>query len=381
MRILHIAPVCSDAPTGVSVYVVSLLNALAQRHEAQIGLLSHIPGTDDLKDLDKTIALLPALRGYHWNPWAINPKFLKLILDSFGRPDFVHFHSAYYPFHSALAFQLVEKRIPYFVSAHGGLQPYAQKRKAWKKMFGNHFFYNKFVKGALAIHALNDAEKKSVQKLFPGKQVFVVPNGVPGSMTSLIQSGRPFEKTGVLRVGFIGRMDMDHKGIDFLLKAVCKIQKEGFADRFRFIFAGPFDSRKDERLFQRLVRALPDRAAVEWKGVVRGVEKDGILNSFDIFVHTSRHEGMPGAVLEAMVRSIPCLVTPGTNMQSTIKDCDGGWNCEANPQAIAEALMRIDRDRWEIERKGRNAQEYVRRHWTWDTIAADYIRQVKALVS
>src|SRR5205823_5827479 len=109
--------------------------------------------------------------------------------------------------------------------------------------------------------------------------------------------------------------------------------------------------------------------AVEYKGVVRGAEKERAFDSFDIFVHTSRYEGMPGAVLEAMARGIPCLVTPGTNMKKTIVDCKGGWTCDLSVEAIAEALLSIARNPEEILHKGASAKQYALDHLLWSKIA------------
>lgn len=380
MNIFHVAPVIFGPPSGLSVYVVSLLNAVAKIGNVRVGLLSTIPGEPGLKDLDKRIFRLPALTREFRNPWAVGTRHLSAILDSFGRPDLVHFHGVYFPFQSALAFQLREQKMPYIVSIHGGLQPHSQRRKAWKKFLGNLFFFNRFINGALAIHALNHSEKEAVKERFPGKQTFIMSNGVPDSMAFLVRPERSSAAMGGLTVGFIGRMDMDHKGIDLLLKAVYELQRKGTQAQFRFIFAGPFHSPEDERSFRRLVNGLPVSAAVEYKGVVSGEEKDKAFDLMDIFVHTSRHEGMPGAVLEAMARGIPCLVTPGTNMQKIISECSGGWCCDATPGSIARVLIEIIEKRHEIPQRGLNSRNYVLANLTWDKIAEQYIQNVRQLI-
>jgi len=117
----------------------------------------------------------------------------------------VHFHDTYHPFQTALSFQFDRQKIPYLVSIHGGFHPQAQRRKAWKKVFWKPvLFFDNFIKRALAVHALNDAEAGFVKKTLSGKRVFIMPNGVPDSTVSLIRSERSFGETGVFTVGFIG---------------------------------------------------------------------------------------------------------------------------------------------------------------------------------
>ncbi|MFA5275452.1 MAG: glycosyltransferase [Candidatus Omnitrophota bacterium] len=376
LKILHVAPVSFDPPFGVSVYVSSLLNAVVRLDGVQVGILTHLPDAS-LMGIDKKIVCLPLLEKKHLNPWKIDAKYAQSIFNLFGRPDLVHFHGVYYPFQTAFASYVRKQKVPYIVSTHGGFHPCAQQRKGLKKAFGNILFFNKFINGALAVHALNNAEATDIKKRFPKKEVFIIPNGI--SDLSKPPKGS-FVKTGTLTFGFIGRIDIKNKGIDLLMKAVSKVQKNELIGRFRLIFAGYFCTKNDERLFCSLVKNLPNPDSVEFRGIVQGDKKDKTFVSFDIFVLTSRHEGMPGTVLEAMIQGIPCLVTPGTNIAEMVTECNGGWVCEANPNAIAEQIIQIAANRFEILQRGANAYEYVRKHLTWDKIASEYIQQIKCRV-
>ena len=88
-------------------------------------------------------------------------------------------------------------------------------------------------------------------------------------------------------------------------------------------------------------------------------EKDGeevlrCLLACDVFVHTSRSEGMPMAVLEAMAMGRPCLVTPGTNMADVV--CEGGgWQCQPDPDSIAESLKDIYQQRDSLQARGKQS--------------------------
>lgn len=44
-----------------------------------------------------------------------------------------------------------------------------------------------------------------------------------------------------------------------------------------------------------------------------------VLLQTDLFIQTSRHEGMPMGLLEALSIGVPCLVTVGTSLGHIIK--------------------------------------------------------------
>lgn len=316
---------------------------------------------------------------YHWNPWFVNSSWLDKIEEKFGRPDFVHFHDIYEPFEIALARLMKRRGWRYIFSPHGGLQPYAQMRKSLKKAIGNFLFSDRFIRDAVAVHVLNDAESDAIARRFPHSRVFTIPNGVSDGFLHKAVIRSTLNKSELI-FGFIGRIDIKHKGIDLLLEAVSKLQKEQDALKIRFVFAGPFHSQKDEKAFNMYLRRLRYPQMVEYKGVVLGEEKQQLIDSFDVFLHTSRHEGMPGAILEAMSRGIPCLVTPGTNMQEMIENCQGGWGCALNVNAIVEALSAISYDRKGIAERGIAARTYVLDHFTWSKIAQQYVRKIKELL-
>ena len=61
------------------------------------------------------------------------------------------------------------------------------------------------------------------------------------------------------------------------------------------------------------------------------------MNS-DMFILTSRHEGFPMSILEALSYGLPVLITKGTNMTDLVHKASAGWTCETDPIEIAKTL-------------------------------------------
>ena len=135
-----------------------------------------------------------------------------------------------------------------------------------------------------------------------------------------------------------------------------------------------------KKAFNAYVKRLRYPQKVIYCGVVSGKKKLELMDSFDVFLHTSRHEGMPGAVLEAMARAVPCLVTPGTNMQHIISESGGGWVCDCSVGSVFSALKAILQAPDESLLKGLNARKFVDRNFLWSKVAERYMMQVKAII-
>lgn len=384
MRILHAATTRSDRSSGVSVYALELLRALVEEGDIQVGLLPSVPGIDPLghSAIPGCILLDPPARR-HFNPWHISASWLDRIEKVFGRPDLVHFHSVYDPFHTALARRMRERGWKYAVSPHGALQERAQAHKALKKTLGNLLFFDDYMRHAAIVFATSNVEKDFITARYPGVRTLVNMNAVSEKLLARMaelpapppRAGRPFV------VGYIGRLEVYHKGLDSFLGAISCLEAGDPGPDVRFVLVGPYQTPGAERTLKAMRAALKRQERVVFAGPKHGDAKLEALSGFDAFIHTSRHEGMPAAVIEAMAASKPCILTPGTNLQFIASELGGGWACGDAPASIAAAIREAAlADPAELARRGRSARCYVEEHMTWPVLARDYARDVKTLL-
>lgn len=250
----------------------------------------------------------------------------------FNKPDLAVVEQMYaYPF-SKVIMELQHKEIPYIIVPRGELCESSQKKKKFKKLVGNFIWFNKMIDRALAIEYLSENEYISSKKWINKKHI-IIPNGIhlPNQSKHLFSSDE-------IRATYIGRLDLYHKGIDLLLNAISLIRDDLNANHFHLTLYGPA-LHEEKNVIKKIIDEKKIQNLISLNDGVYGEEKKNILENTDLFVLTSRMEGLPMAVLEALSYGIPCLVTKGTNMAEEIKSENAGWIAETDVESIKEAFL------------------------------------------
>ena len=240
----------------------------------------------------------------------------------------------------------------------------AQSYYRWKKRLGNLLFFDRLVANAAAIQHLTSGEATLSQGW--NRPVFVVSNGI--HLPPEPNPARP-RRTPGLRLVFLGRLAIEHKGLDLLLDA-CDLVRSLLCERkARVELYGPDQNGSVRQLTQRIAE-LDLTNLVTLNDSVYGEAKASLFQQTDVFLHTSRWEGQPIAILEALSYGVPCLLTPNTNMAEEVTAADAGWAVAPSPAGIAEGLRRIlTADRQTFQTFGANARQLIVQNYTWEQIA------------
>lgn len=283
------------------------------------------------------------------------------------KPDIVVFHSIYKLPYFGFANYLVENNIPYLIEPHGGTTIENQKKSYWKKKLANILWANKFIEKASAVIYLNQKELENCIFTSKRKESYIIPNGVttPLSFTS--------SRDSKIRFIFLARLNIHHKGLDLLIHAIQHLCNKGYTDKFEFHFYGEADSTKEQFAFEQLFANIKKTGNIFYHGMAINEKKEMAFKNSDIYVLTSRYEGMPMSVLEALSHGIPCVITPQTNMQKIIEDNECGWITDLDSNTIAQTLiMALD----EFPKRKKTLNENARKAtlpYTWETIAKQTI--------
>lgn len=354
MVILHIASIDNSLFAGVCVAVPQHLNAQAKY--ATIGFLNvnniEIESINCQLDYEKRFDI-------------------KRLPKPFNKPDLVVFHEAYRVQYLSISGNLRKNKIPYIVIPHGELRKEAQKKKWLKKKVANFLLFNWFISHAAAVQCLSQLELEATPF---GKEKFVGTNGIK------IPSRRKMTfRTEGGRFVYIGRLESKVKGLDLMLEAVRLKADFLRQNRCQLHMYGP-DYAGSSDMLQNMIREKGIEDIVRLKPAVSGQEKEDILLDGDVFIQTSRHEGMPMGILEALSYGIPCLITRGTNLGETVESVDAGWMAEDNAESISQLLEKsvLDQDGWQW--MGHNAAALVEQSYAWEVIAADTVSTYQRFV-
>lgn len=187
--------------------------------------------------------------------------------------------------------------------------------------------------------------------------------GVPPALVQVVPNAHridppPLERAAARRelgladgatcLGWVGRLSRE-KGFDVLLEALARLPDP--AVRVSVIGAGP-DQPRMEALAQRL--GLAGRIA--WHGLLPRAAR--LYRAFDLFVLSSRTEGTPISLFEAMAAGIPAVVTRVGGVPDVVTP-DHAWLVPPeDPGALAGAIAGALAD---PEEAGRRAAAATRR--------------------
>lgn len=144
-------------------------------------------------------------------------------------------------------------------------------------------------------------------------------------------------------LGWIGRISRE-KGLDLLLDALALAP----LPTLRLAIIG--DGREREALIARGARSALGRGhRIFWLGSVPDASR--AITALDALVISSRTEGTPIVLLEAMAAGIPVIATAVGGIPDMISESEGFLVPPNDPQALREAIDQVQRDPAEARRR------------------------------
>ena len=251
-----------------------------------------------------------------------------------------HFHGLWQRNFPALARECGRRGIPYIVSPHGMLEPWAWRQKLWKKWPYFHLIEKRWIAGAACMLATAKPEADRLAKFFPRNRIESLPLGLtadkrPDYAAARAKLGWSAEETVLL---FLSRIH-EKKGLDLLLSALEELH--GTVPRAtRLVIVGPeeqpdYAARCRDFIAQNSAR-LP---RTDWLGAVWGEDRWSYFQGADLFCLPTHSENFGLAVLEACQVGTPALTTTETPWAGTL---GGGRGFIARPE-VADIRTQLAR--------------------------------------
>ncbi len=219
--------------------------------------------------------------------------------------------------------------------------------------------------------AVSEDVAARVRAAAPRTRVTVVPNGVDAVAADAARrrvSHAPHEPYGL----FLGRLEIDQKGLDVLLAAAGQL-----SSRLKLVLAG---DGKDRAQLEREIRArgLGDR--VQLVGSVHGEAKWDLLAGAAVLVQPSRYETFGISPLEAMACGIPVVVSDLACLRELVPESAGLHVPVGDAPALARAIDAIITAPARRRELGAVGPELARRY-SWDEIARHQAEVYEAAVA
>lgn len=136
---------------------------------------------------------------------------------------------------------------------------------------------------------------------------------------------------GVFNIGWVGRMSSE-KGPDVLIESLPALEDLGI--HVALIGDGP-----DRRKLEQRVRELGVEDRVSWTGEVHRASR--LFPAFDLFVNSSRTEGTPITIFEAMHAKIPIVATSVGGVPDVLSSDEALLIPPENAGALAAAIRQV----------------------------------------
>jgi glycosyltransferase involved in cell wall biosynthesis len=212
-------------------------------------------------------------------------------------------------------------RIPVIVCERG--DPYQQK--------GFSAYFNKCLLNlAEGVVFQTEGAKTFYPKKIQAKSA-VIPNPVTISDCEIM----PYERRKN-EIAFVGRFEMRQKRQDIMIKAFQKVLLK--YPNFKLVFYGDGE---DEKKVAKMVEDAKITKNVIFAGVTQNIQE--ALNKSKIFILTSDYEGIPNALIEAMVTATPVISTdcsPGGARMLIKNGINGLLVPVKDVEGIAKAIFR-----------------------------------------
>lgn len=373
MKILHISPSFYPATHyGGPVYTsYSLCNALVTIQGVELRVLttdSDGPGTIPIESIPTRLPI--GYDVYYCRRWFgadVAPGLFRRLYPMIKWADVVHLTAVYSPPTLPVLFMCAVIGRPVVWSPRGALQRWEGSTRPRVKSSWDNLCNFLCKSERVVLHLTSEEERLESVERIPNARAVVIRNGIELPGPNGYQQQRRKDELQLL---YLGRLH-PIKGVENLLQALRLLRTDA-----RLSICGDGESDYVGRL-RTMVRELGLTGRVEFHGRVEGQEKERQFREADLCVVPSFKENFCIVVAESLARGIPVIASRGTPWQR-LEEMGCGFWVDNNSEALAKAVDAAAT--MPLLEMGNRGREWMRREYSWQTIAEQMVHQYGMLV-
>lgn len=221
--------------------------------------------------------------------------------------------------------------------------------------------YNNFI-------TITPQTKYAISKHNKNANFFVIPNGVE------LRNSHPVNNKTDNYILFLGRIEVDQKGLDLLLDSYAQITDKTTT---KLIIAGS-GTKQEVDMLKKIIQEKHLEEYVELKGRVEGKIKDDLLRNATMIVVPSRYETFGNVVLEAMAFNKPLIGFAINGLEWVPDECMIKVK-KFDTKQMAKQLLTALRDKKKLLKMQKSAQQAVKKY-SWQITATAYKQAIESII-
>ncbi len=332
LRVLHSVNSLAAAHGGPSRAIVALAEAQA-RAGARVQIASRPEAGHEAGPI---IAPAPALvqsLPLPGSPLASGQALARIVAAHAAAPGpaILHDNGLWLPINYFAATAARRHGLPYVISPHGALSPWALAWHAARKRLVLALYQRRLLTAAAGLIASAEPERAHIRKLAPKTPIAVIPNGV--DVPAKLPPKAPETPRTLL---FLSRLH-PVKNLPALISAWGKVLAAPTLADWQLRIIGPDEAGYAETLAP-LIAALGPRPRITLEGPADDAAKAAAFSQAQAFILPSLSENFGIAVAEALAHGLPAITTTGMPW-SDLVPAGAGWRCPPDAAALAATLV------------------------------------------
>ena len=257
---------------------------------------------------------------------------------------------------------------PVFHTEHGEAMRHALGRDSWRRFVAR--FDLLFCD---CILANSYASREAIQRAYkiPVAKIKVLYLGIDLSRFDN-PCGAPLITEKCKRIGYVGRINIEHKGTDYLPKVARALEDMGYQN-FEFIVIG---DGPDRLVTERLCEQLKVSHLFTFLGWRSDIQQ--LVSSLDILILPSRFESFGLAALEALAMGVKVVGFDVGGVSESVGGCSDAWLVQPGDVTImAQTIVSV----LTHPQPSTTSRAYVEKHFSHQRMASDLMKVYKEYVT